>query len=92
VKHGRIQAKDVPELPLLRVLAEHPLDPHSHWDYQFSVRPSVFRDVPGIPDKVRRAKLDAMARRKLVTGCGCGCRGDWMITKLGLAVLAEAAE
>jgi hypothetical protein len=28
------------------------------------------------PEKVVLAKLRRMIRRKLIDGCGCGCRGD----------------
>ena len=33
------------------------------------------------PEKLVGAKLDKMRRRGLVTGCACGCRGDWEIVE-----------
>ena len=33
----------------------------------------------GWPEKVARAKLRKLAKRGLVDGCWCGCRGDWTI-------------
>jgi hypothetical protein len=29
--------------------------------------------------KIVLAKLRGMLKRKLIDGCGCGCRGDWEI-------------
>lgn len=34
---------------------------------------------PDVPDKVLRAKLGKLIRRKLITGCICGCRGDFTV-------------
>lgn len=31
----------------------------------------------GMPEKVVRAKCASMIRRGLITGCACGCRGDF---------------
>ena len=33
----------------------------------------------GWPVKIATAKLRKMARRGLISGCWCGCRGDWEI-------------
>ena len=35
--------------------------------------------ILGIPDKVVRAKVRALVRQRLITGCACGCRGDLQI-------------
>jgi len=35
------------------------------------------------PFKVVAAKLSKLLRRGLLTGCDCGCRGDWELTKQG---------
>ncbi len=32
----------------------------------------------GVPEKIVRAKLRRLKRRGLVSGCACGCRGDWV--------------
>jgi hypothetical protein len=46
--------------------------------------------LPGIPPKVLRAKARALIRRGLLTGCTCGCRGDYELTAKGDRFLAEA--
>jgi len=46
-----------------------------------------------VPDVRERAAVNGEGwseesrRRGLVTGCDCGCRGDWELTAAGLAVL-----
>lgn len=40
-----------------------------------------------IPPKLGLAKLRQLLNRKLISGCACGCRGDWEITDLGLDFL-----
>ena len=34
-------------------------------------------DIPAMPLKVVLAKAKALIRRGLITGCACGCRGDF---------------
>ena len=40
-------------------------------------------DVPGVPWKVVLAKFRRCEGRGLVTGCDCGCRGDFELTDKG---------
>ncbi len=50
------------------------------------VMPTVHDAMPpGTPEKVQLAKMRQLHRRGLVSGCACGCRGDWEITDTGLA-------
>lgn len=46
----------------------------------------VFRHFPF---KVVAAKLSKLLKRGLVTGCDCGCRGDWELTAKGRTALAD---
>jgi len=41
------------------------------------------RDYPGVPEKVVMAKATKLDKRKLISGCGCGCRGDFEVTEKG---------
>lgn len=43
----------------------------------------VAEAFPDAPFKVVAAKLSKLLRRKFVTGCDCGCRGDWELTEAG---------
>lgn len=39
----------------------------------------------GTPEKLQRAKMAMLIRRGVVSGCACGCRGDYEVTEKGLA-------
>lgn len=36
-----------------------------------------------VPPKVVAAKLSRLLKRGLLSGCDCGCRGDWELTAEG---------
>ena len=89
-----MQAKDVPEIPILVWLRAfeakaYPGDrefPWATWFHGYSN--SVDQSMPaGTPEKVVRAKMAGLIRRGLVAGCGCGCRGDYELTDAGIAYL-----
>ncbi|AOT23819.1 hypothetical protein SEA_TBOND007_80 [Mycobacterium phage TBond007] len=46
-------------------------------------------DVVGVPWRVVLAKFRRVAGRGLVTGCDCGCRGDFELTEAGWTLLTE---
>ncbi len=89
----QMQAKDVPDRDVLRFLAKQtslagwwsPPDPTT-----VAGLPTVLSGMPpGTPPKVALAKMRSLVRRKLVSGCPCGCRGDFAITRAGRAYLTE---
>lgn len=47
----------------------------------------LFNLWPTIPSKVIMAKLRGLIRRGLITGCACGCRGDFELTDKGRVLL-----
>lgn len=57
-----------------------------HW----SMTAVVQEALPEFPPKVVAAKLSRLLRRGLLTGCDCGCRGDWELTDKGREVILEA--
>lgn len=81
----KLQAKNVPEAEILRVLRLRPGKWHTTFDYSGTYDPVKYmasfpKESPILaqfPEKVLRAKLRAMRSRGLVDGCCCGCRGDW---------------
>ena len=86
-----MQAKDIPEIPILEFLQarkwSHPVRPGCMFK---GFDNSVFNAMPdGTPEKVGRAKMDALIRRELVSGCTCGCRGDFEVTDKGRKYLGE---
>lgn len=46
---------------------------------EFGIKGGVSEDLGAAPSNLVRAKLDRLVRRRLVDGCACGCRGDFMI-------------
>lgn len=83
----RYQAKDVPEDVILRELRKRPGKWHTHWptpEGRAVIMPTL-GDVPELkrfPVKVLVAKLNSMARRKLIHGGGdYDMRGDWHVDK-----------
>jgi len=45
---------------------------------------------PDLPGRLVLAKMSKLIRAGLVSGCPCGCRGDFEITIKGRKVLAAA--
>ena len=58
------------------------------WLFRYPGDDSVMAAMPPeTPEKVAMAKMSALIRRGLVTGCTCGCRGDFEITDKGAAFI-----
>lgn len=83
-----MQAKDVPDLPVLQWLAGRGLHFSTWCDWpETSVLAAM---PPGTPPKVALAKMRRLIARGLVTGCGCGCRGDFQLSKKGREAVVAA--
>lgn len=88
-----LQAKDIDELPILQFLLDlEERDTHlgATWFETLDSETgehfpnSLYNVLPTtIPTRVLQAKMRSLIKRKLVDGCGCGCRGDYTITELG---------
>jgi hypothetical protein len=80
-----MQCKDIPDRPILEMLGRNPAKWHN---WYFGDEFDVGRAMPdGTPEKLKLAKMRMMIRRKIVDGCPCGCRGDFVITDSGKALL-----
>lgn len=78
-----MKASDIPDVEFLSFLAQNgPLT--FTWD--------LAERWPDYPWKVRLAKARQLLKRKLIAGCGCGCRGDFELTTAGRALLAKHEE
>lgn len=84
-----MQAKDIPEIPILQTLAK--ADRPMNWYVGEKIENSItMAAMPeNTPTKVALAKMRSLIKRKLVNGCPCGCRGDFIITMLGRKYLQE---
>lgn len=81
-----MQCKDIPDRPILEMLARNPERWHN---WYFGDEFDVGRAMPdGVPEKLKLAKMRVLIRRKVVDGCACGCRGDFVITHDGQALLS----
>jgi hypothetical protein len=94
MKNGRMQAKDIPDRPLLEWLAVGTKEYSGYtWYDQIPRRgsPTVLDGMPtGTPGKLALAKMNQLLRRGLVSGCCCGCRGDFEITDQGRAFICAS--
>lgn len=92
-----MQCKDIPDIPVLRFLAGPydgwPVPGWGTWFWSDDYKPanSVLNAMPaGTPPKLALAKMKVLIRRKLVSGCPCGCRGDFEITEAGRRAISTA--
>lgn len=74
----RPQAKDIADVEILRAVEEL-----CFMENAWAVTWNVQAQFPAFPPKVVNAKLSRLLRRGLLTGCDCGCRGDWELTHRG---------
>ena len=82
-----LHCKDIPDRPILEFLAQKPEKFHTWCDWEgMDVKVAM---PEGVPHKLAWAKMNRLMKRKLVDGCDCGCRGDYVITRKGLAFVSE---
>lgn len=75
---GKPTAADIDDRLILGIVEETCIR-----DDMWSNTTKVAEHFPDLPFKVVAAKLSKLSRRGLVTGCDCGCRGDWELTTKG---------
>lgn len=80
-----LQCKDIPDAPILAVIARQQHKSGGVWLCAWYLEP-YYSDFP---DKLFRAKMGSLIKRGLVQGCACGCRGDYELTKKGVVSLAN---
>ena len=91
-----MQCKDIPDRAIIAFIES--LDGRWGTWFDYGEEPpenSVVRAMPpGTPPKLVRAKMAGLIRRGLISGCACGCRGDFEITDKGRVQLLglEGAE
>lgn len=83
-----MQAKDIPDDDLLELIkrlsnglpvAYLNRDAYEGFRSPWANRYAIEAIWPSIPPKVIRAKLKSLVKRGLVSGCVCGCRGDFEV-------------
>lgn len=73
-----MQAKDITDEVMLAALtATRGRHGVASWSSLFDVRDHL----GSVPPKVTLAKLRSMIKRGVITGCACGCRGDFELAR-----------
>lgn len=86
-----ISAKDIPDVEFLEnvyrlsIIEDGWPGGIPHWVFTWDLR-EVY---PTVPMKVLIAKARRLKKRKLLTGCCCGCRGDFELTPAGYDLLPD---
>lgn len=78
--------KDIPDEQILHFLAQHGGIGCTVWrqDDGIPYERSALRAMPdNLPEKLAKAKMGQLIKRGLVSGCLCGCRGDFELTTKG---------
>ena len=78
------QCKDIPDQPILEMLAKNPEQGYTWRFDKWNIGEAM---PPGTPAKLVLAKMGSLIKRQLVSGCACGCRGDFRISPKGIATL-----
>lgn len=78
----RPRASDISDELMLRVVERFCVT-KEYWSNTWEIA----EEFTGFPEKVVHAKLSRLMHRGLLTGCDCGCRGDWELTTKGRAVV-----
>lgn len=78
-----MKCADISTEAILQFLAKHQGE-WCTWGEGYSM--TTIRDAmpPGTPEKLQLAKMKILIKKGLVSGCDCGCRGDYEITDKGL--------
>jgi hypothetical protein len=79
-----MQCKDIEDAPLLRFIARKQAEKGlwvNTWDFE--------PPYAELPSNLFRAKMGQLIKRGLLTGCNCGCRGDYEITNKGMNFIAN---
>lgn len=83
------QCKDVPNKPILEFLYERKKEGKVSSCWYDGFENSIGQAMPSnTPEKIRIQKMAKLIKRGLVSGCDCGCRGDYEITKKGIEWLS----
>ena len=78
-----MQCKDIQDAPLVRFVAEKQREKGywvNVWDFDGT-------EYEALPDNLFRAKMGNLIKKGYLTGCNCGCRGDYEVTVKGIVFL-----
>lgn len=85
-----MQCKDIPDKPILEFLLQRAKEGKMWCCWFDGFENSIGQAMPkDTPEKIRIAKMAKLIGRGLVSGCPCGCRGDYEITPKGTEWLSK---
>ena len=73
----RMQCKDIPDEVFLDAVRRAPGSKYCGWRNSWEVHAELEATIGPVPEKLLIAKARVLIARRLMGGCGCGCRGDW---------------
>lgn len=83
-----MKCSDLDTTAILEFLAEY-RGQWCTWQVPSAYMPSVGALFPDADDRLVRRKMANLIRKGYVSGCTCGCRGDYEITEKGTVYLEE---
>lgn len=91
----KAKAHDIPDAVLLRAIDQisrtpWPINGTPNDGTRWVMRWDLSEVFPAVPAKLMVAKCARLVGRGLLTGCTCGCRGDFELTDAGRKVAAES--
>ena len=88
MKNNKIQCKDVPDIPILEFLLQRQVEGKTWCCWFDGFENSIGQAMPiATPEEIIITKMSRLIDRGLVSGCSCGCRGDYEITTEGIEYL-----
>lgn len=79
-----MQCKDIPDEQIVGFIARKQCELGT-WVCVWDLEPP-YSDLPG---NLFRAKMEKLIDKGLLTGCNCGCRGDYEVTPKGRALIGD---
>lgn len=88
MKKGKLQCKDIDDVPILEFLNYRRIKGLG-WACWYEGYDNSVPFPESVSSKLKIAKMASLIRRRMVTGCPCGCRGDYEITGKGIEYLVK---
>lgn len=80
--HQKCDGEDYAELTCARGI-------WGNWYFENSPHSVKLAMPENLPDKLVVAKMRNLIKKGLIDGCGCGCRGDYVLADKGKQVLVQ---
>ena len=96
VGYRRAKCADIPDLTVLRAVerlsrTDWPITGGApRGETRWVMRWDLDEAFPAVPRRLMFAKCNRLIARGLLTGCTCGCRGDYELTDLGRDLLGAS--